>query len=277
MKIAISTESSADLSQEVLDKFGIKTTPLTITLGEDSYLDGTFPISKIFDYVNKNKELPRTSAVNEYQFTEYFENLLKEYDAVVHLSMSSKVSCTCSNAVAASQKFDNVFVVDTLSLCGGMALLCIYAQKINNGTLTPQEIVDKVTEKLSKVRVNFVVNKLDYLKHGGRCNFLQLLGANLLKIRPTISMINGKTTSGKKYIGPLDVSYKKMLEDVLKDKDPDKSAVVIPYTTIDEKSLAYAKNFVKQRGFEEVYELQTNSTIASHCGELAMGLIFIEK
>lgn len=276
MKIAISTESSADLSQELINEFNIRTIPLTITLGEDSYLDGEFPTDKIFEYVKKNKVLPKTSAVNEFQFTEYFENLLKDYDAVIHLSMTSKVSSTCDNAIRASKNFKNVYVVDTLSLCAGMALLAIYAQTLNRNGESAEAIVEKVKAKSDLISLNFVVDKLDYLKHGGRCSALQLLGANLLKIRPTI-VVKGGASVGKKYVGPLNATYKKLLSDTTSNKDIDKEIAIIPYTTIDDENLKTAKEFCKNLGFKHIYELKTNSTIATHCGELAMGLAFFEN
>ncbi len=278
MKIAISVESSADLSKQIKQKYNISSTPLTIVLGETEMEDCEDAGKKIFEFVQKNKIMPKTCAVNEFQFNEYFSNLLKDYDSVIHISMSSEISCTCLNAKTAAQAFDGkVFVIDSRSLCGGIALLAIYAAKLVEQGLSCQKIIDKVTARIPYVKLCFVPNKLDYLKNGGRVSALALLGANLLKIHPTILMKDGKTGVGKKYIGSIGSCFRKLCEDNLRDASPDKSVAIIAYTNIDQDQLDFAYDFLKQKGFEEIYDIVANGTIASHCGEYAMGIMFIEK
>ncbi len=277
MKIAISTESSADLSSALKKMFNIHTIPLTITLGEESFFDSEDAGKKIFEYVEKTKQLPKTSAVNEYQFKEYFEDLLQSCDEVIHLSMGAETSCTCANAKLAAKGLKNVTVIDTKNLCGGMTLLCITAAKLRDKGLTSAEIIAAIEEKIPHVRLNFVPKKLDYLRYGGRCSALQYLGANLLKIRPTITMLDGKVGVGKKYIGNMSSCFSKMCQDVLEKANPDFDMAVIAYTTIDKNQLDFAQTLLKERGFEEIYPIVANGTISCHVGEYAMGIMFIEK
>lgn len=277
MKIAISVESSADLSAELKNKFNITSVPLTIVLGDEEIVDSEDAGKQIFEFVSKTKIMPKTCAVNEYQFKEYFENLLKNYDEVVHLSMSSDISCTYKNAISATENLKKVHVIDTRSLCGGIALLAIYAAKLAKQGLSSKEIVQKVSDRINDVQLNFIPNKLDYLRHGGRCSMLQMLGANLLKIHPTITMANGKTRVGKKYIGTMDSCFKKLCEDVIRKNNPDKSVAIIAYTTITQKQLDFAYDFLREQGFEEIYDIVANGTISSHCGESAMGIMFLNN
>ena len=115
MKIAISAESTLDLSKELLQKYDINVLPFTVLLGENEYKDGEITGPDIFDYVDKNKILPRTCAINEYQYRDYFRGFLENgYDAVIHISLSSGISSSYDNAEKASHKFDNVFVIDLL-------------------------------------------------------------------------------------------------------------------------------------------------------------------
>ena len=277
MKIAISAESSADLTKELQKKFNIHTIPLTIILGDKEITDNETVSSRIFDFVSQTKIMPKTCAINEYQFREYFENLLKDYDAVIHISMSSHISCTCANAMAAAKNMKNVYVIDSLSLCAGIGLLAIQASKLNSQGASCEQIIKQIKKLIPQVRLNFVPNKLDYLKNGGRVTALQLLGANLLKIHPTITMKDGKTGVGKKYIGNMDICFKKLCEDVVAKYNPDKSLVLIAYTTITDKQLQFAYDFLKEQGFEEIYDVRANGTISSHCGESAMGIMFFEQ
>ena len=113
MKIAISAESTVDLTKELIEEFSIKTTPFTVQLGDQTCLDGQVKCDDIISFVNQNKILPKTSAVNEYQYNEHFTELLKEYDAVIHFSLSSELSLACSNAMRAAKSFSNVFVISS--------------------------------------------------------------------------------------------------------------------------------------------------------------------
>ena len=277
MKIAISAESTIDLPKELLEKYNIKTTPFGVLLGEDLFFDGELPTSQIFDYVQKTKILPKTNAVNEYQFTEHFTKILEEYDAIIHISLSSEISSACNNAKAAASKLQNVYVIDSRSLSTGIALLAIYASKLAaNRNIAAAEIAKLVTERVPHVQASFIVERLDYLHKGGRCSSIALLGANLLKIRPQIVVKDGKMQSAKKYRGNID----KVIEDYSKDvieqfNTPDLSVAFVTYTTATEGMVAAAKKALKEKGFKEIYETTAGATITSHCGEHTLGILYI--
>ena len=168
MKIAISAETTLDLTKELIDEFNIKILPFTIQLGDRTALDGEISTDEIIDFVNKNKILPKTSAVNVFQYEEHFGNILKEYDAIIHISLSSKLSMACSNAIKASEKFNNVFIIDSRSLSTGIALLAIYAKELVDEGLDAKEIVSLVEKRSPFVQASFELKRLDYLYKGGR-------------------------------------------------------------------------------------------------------------
>lgn len=276
MKIAISAESTVDLTSEILEKYQIKTVPFTILLGEDTVIDGAVPTQTIFDYVDKTGVLPKTSAVNEYQYVEHFSNLLKDADAIVHFSLSSDMSSAYSNAVKASKKFNDVYVVDSRSLSTGIALLAIKAAKMASDGKSAKEIFEQTTNDTQKVQASFVINRLDYLKKGGRCSSLALLGANLLKIRPQIIVKNGKMISGKKYRGDYDMVVNNYCQDTLKEfNNYDNTLAFITYTTASDKAIGYAEQALKNAGFKEIYKTTAGGTIASHCGPNTLGILFL--
>ena len=184
MKIAISAESTIDMPKEMLREYDIQTLPFTILLGEKAKLDGNIEPKEIFEYVLINKVLPKTSAVNEYQFEEHFKKILKKYDAIIHFSLSSEMSSAYFNACKVADNMENVYVIDSRSLSTGIALQAIYASKLVKEGLEASEIVEKVKERIPYTQASFVLSRLDYLYKGGRCNAMQLLGSNLLKIHP---------------------------------------------------------------------------------------------
>ena len=147
MKIVISTESTCDLSKELLEKYNIKTTPFGILLGEDLKYDGEIDALDIFKYVEETKILPKTTAVNEYQYRDFFKELKEEYDVIIHIAFGSGFSTACSQAIKASRKFENVYVIDSMSLSSGVGLQCIYAAELVSKGLKPEEIVEKVSKR----------------------------------------------------------------------------------------------------------------------------------
>jgi DegV family protein with EDD domain len=275
MKIAISAESTCDLSKELIEKYDVKVIPFHVTLGNETFKDGELTTEEIFKFVDEKKTLPKTNALNEFEYTEYFEELKKDYDAVIHICLSSGLSSSCNNAMRAAKEVKNVFVVDSLSLSTGIGLLVLYARKLANDGYTPQDIYEKVQARVEKLQVSFVIERLDYLYKGGRCNALSLLGANILKIRPRIVVKNGKMGSDKKYSGTMDKVVAKYGAEVLEEFDtPDLENVFITYTTATPEMVAAAMAAVKEAGFKNVYETHAGCTIASHCGGNTLGILY---
>ncbi len=276
MKIAITAESTIDLPKELLEKYEIKTLPFSVILGDNEYKDGEITSSDIFKFVEENKILPKTSAINEAQYSEFFAEQLKENDAVVHFCLSSQISSACSNAKLAASDMKNVFVVDSRSLSTGIALLAIYARELAENGKTAQEVYALCTERTKDVQASFVVKKLDYLHKGGRCSSIALLGANLLSIRPEIVLKDGKMISAKKYLGKMEKVIEKYCKDVLADNsNPDKKYAFVTYTTATEEMVSIAKSALVQAGFETIYETKAGATITSHCGENTLGILFL--
>lgn len=182
MKILISSDSICDLPQDIIDKNNIKLISLPITLGENTYLDGVEVTPEvIFDFVDTHKILPKTSAINEYTYSTFFEEQLKFYDEIVHFTISSKMSLCYDNAIKASNNLPNVHVIDSTTLSSGTGLLILHAINLREQGASAKEIVEKIEEMKHKVHASFVIEKLDFLYKGGRCSSLQMLGANLLK------------------------------------------------------------------------------------------------
>lgn len=275
MKIAISVESTNDLSKELLSKYDIKVIPYQFVLGNDLYKDGEITTEEIFNYVDTNGVLPKTNALNEFEYTEYFESLLTEYDAIVHISLSSGLTSSTQNAINASKNVKNTFVIDSLSLSTGIGLLAIYARELADAGEDAKTIAEKVNERVSKLQVSFVIERLDYLFKGGRCNSLQFFGANLLKLRPRIIVKDGKMSADKKYRGNMEKVVSKYCEETLYEfNTPDLDKVFITYTTATPEMVGAAKKALEDAGFKNIYETHAGCTIASHCGGNTLGILY---
>lgn len=276
MKIAISAESTIDMPKELLNQYDIHTVPFTVLLGDEAKLDGELPVSEIIEYVNKTKILPKTSAVNQAQFEGHFSNLLKDYDAIVHFSLSSCISSACENAKAVAKNMKNVYVVDTKSLSSGIGLLAIYASKLAKKGVDPKEIAERCEKRVPHVQASFVLARLDYLYKGGRCSALQLFGSNLLKLRVQILLKDGQMKPAGKYRGNMDNCIKNYVNDTLKTFDnPDLSEIFITSTTATPEQNEMVREILADHGFKHIMITNAGATITSHCGENTLGILFI--
>ncbi len=277
MKIAISAESTIDMPKEMLEEYDIHTIPFTILLGNDHALDGQITPDKIFEYVSETKILPKTSAVNEYQFDEYFKKLLESYDAIIHFSLSSEMSSAYNNGCRASENYENVYMIDSKSLSTGIALQAIYASKLVKEGLDVKTIVEKVKERIPSTQASFVLSRLDYLYKGGRCSALQFWGSALLRLHPQIIVTKeGKMTPNKKFRGHINDVIFKYIDATLEEfNDPDYEEVFITYTTVSDAVLNKIIAILKERGFKHIHHTVAGATITSHCGERCLGILYM--
>ncbi len=276
MKVAVTAESTIDLPKEILEEYGIETQPFLVILGDQEFQDGQVTSVDIFKYVEEHKVLPKTSAVNKEQYLAFFKKQLEKADAVVHISLSSQISSSCQNAKDAAGELGGVFVVDSLSLSTGIALLAIYASKLAKIGLSAEEIFEKVSARVPFVQASFVIERLDYLYKGGRCGALAYFGANLMHIRPQILVKDGKMGSYKKYRGAMDKVVKAYCADTLAEfSNPDLDLAFVTYTTATPEMVAEAKAALANRGFKTILETRAGGTISSHCGEHTLGILYI--
>ena len=277
MKIAVSAETTVDLTKELLKQYDVHTIPFTILLGDTAKLDGEVECEEIVSYVQRTGILPKTSAVNEFQFDEYFEKLLDRYDRVIHFSLSSEMSSAYANAQKSAEKFGGkVKVFDSRSLSTGIALLTIYAAELAAAGESFESVAEKCAKRIPYVQASFILERLDYLYKGGRCSSLAYFGANLLKLRPQILVLDGKMGAAKKYRGKIENAVRSYCRDTLERFDnPDLSVGFVTYTTASEEMIEIAKNAMKERGFQKIYVTRAGGTITSHCGEHCLGILYI--
>ncbi|NLB49080.1 MAG: DegV family protein [Erysipelotrichia bacterium] len=279
MRIALSVETTADLPKELLTKYDLFLVPFTVMLGEQAYFDGEITAADIFAFVDKTKILPTTAAVNVYTYKEHFNKILaKGYDAIIHFTIGTGFSASYSNAIVATEDLKNVHIIDSMNLSTGIALLAIYARELVDKGLDLETIISKVKARIPYVRTSFVVHTLDYLHKGGRCSGLERVGAALLRLKPQIIVLENKMVPAKKYFGRRVQVIEQYSKDVMEEMvDPDLKYAFVTHTMANPEMIKAAKSALVKRGFKNIYETQAGATITSHCGPLALGVLFIDK
>ncbi len=276
MKVAISSETSCDLPKDLIERYDIKILPYHIQIGDEVFDDGELSTGELFEHADAKKTLPKTSAINEDEFENHFKNLLEEYDGIVHISLSSELTSATKNAENVAKRFNNVHIVDSRTLSTGIGVLVLYACELAQKGIDAEEIARRVRSRTPYVQVSSVIERLDYLYKGGRCNSLQYLGANLLKIRPRIMIKNGTIGNDKKYRGNIVRVLEQYCRDLLTEyNNPDPNCVFVVYTTATPEMIAVAKKVCEEFGIKHIYESQAGGTVASHCGAHTLGLMYL--
>lgn len=281
--IAITTDSTCDLPQRFIDENDITVVPLTVLLGDTVYRDGVdIKPDDVYSFVEKTGKLPKTSAVTPTEYFEVFKQLTDEGKKVVHIGFSSGLSSSFQNACVAASEFDNVFCVDSKTLCTAQGLLVLKACDYRAKGMDAKKIADRVTKLVPKVSATFVLDGLEYLHKGGRCSSVARFGANVLGIKPSIAVDNqtGKLEVSKKYRGKTELVYKQYIADrmnEIKRIQPDR-VVIAESGGVSSQIIAFAKGVIEGKDkFNQVILADAGCTISSHCGPKTFAIFYIKK
>ncbi len=277
-KVKICADSVCDLSEELKKRYDISVAPLYVRCGDITMRDGVDINQKdVFAHYRSTGKLCATAAVNIEDFTEFYKEQLKGYDELVLITISSEFSSTYQNACIAAEDFPNVRVVDSRNLSTGEGLVTISAAKLAAQGLSADEIVSKLGEIIPRVDASFFVANVEYLHKGGRCSSIAALGANLLKLRPCIEVQDGKMKVVKKYRGSIEKTIVDYVKDRLTDAEVEDDLIFITHTTSEKNTAQTAEEIKKYKQFKEIAVTDAGCTVACHCGEDTLGILFIRK
>ena len=280
--IKIISDSTCDLSKDLIEKYDITILPLHIHLGEEEYQDGvTITPDEIYTWADANNTTPKTSAASMMEAIELFEPYIKNGDEIISFSISSTMSANNNVMRLAAEDLeaeDRIHVIDSANLSTGIGLLVIEAAIMAKEGKTGEEIVAKIEELKTRVSASFVVDTLSYLHRGGRCSSVAALAGGALKLHPKIVVENGKMGANKKYRGKMSsviLSYAKDLEEDLKKAKKDR--VFITHSGCDASILSSVREYLESLNrFDEILETRAGSVISSHCGPGTLGVLFIK-
>ncbi len=277
-RVIITADSTCDLSPELLERFEVKTIPLTILLGEESFYDGNgFTPADMYRRYHEDGTLPKTSAPSVQQFLDFFRPFVEAGCEVVHLDISSELSSSFSTACIAAEELGGVYPVDSRMLSTGVGLLVIEAAECRDRGMTAAEIAAHVASLTDKVDTSFVLDTLEFMWKGGRCSGVAALGANLLHLKPALEMSGGKLGVYKKYRGGIKAVYRQYITERLAGKSVRPGHVFITNSgEIDESVLQELEALVRSLiEVKEIHHTTAGCTIASHCGPKTLGVLFI--
>lgn len=279
-QVIIASDSTCDLSPELIERYQIKILPLVVNLGENQYRDGVdITPDRIYQYYDENGVLPKTAAVNIADFDEFFGKQKELGNDVVLFTISAEMSSTFNNARLAAQEYDNVHLVNSKNLSTGGGLLVVVAAEMVAQGKNAKEIAETCRVLTDKVDASFVIDNLEFLHKGGRCSALAAFGANLLQLKPCIMVRDGKMLVGKKYRGKFSMTLEKYIADRIGDaSDIEIDRIFVTHAGCDAQIVDQCVKQVESLGiFKEIFITRAGCTVSSHCGRNTLGVLFIRK
>jgi DegV family protein with EDD domain len=281
-KIILSTESVADLPKDVIEKYQIQIIPMHVIMEGKDYLESELTVADVFDYYNRTKKIPTTTATNAQEYDHLFSKIRNEYpeSTIIHIGYTSRASASFQSAVIAAENFDNLFLIDTLNVTGGLAAIVMYAATLleKEPSIDAYQLVKQVESIIPKTRLAFAPNSLDFLKAGGRVSNIAFIGGSLLKIKPCIEIKEGKLVPTKKYRGNMIHVAGKLMEDYLNKYKINRKQLYLIYSIgLEEETKSEMEKKAFTKGFENVTWIQAGATISTHAGPGCFGIAGIEE
>ena len=278
--VMITADSTVDLSAELISRYDIKIIPLTITLGDDVFLDGQgFTPLDMYARFRKDGILPKTSAPGVQELLEFFTPFVQDGYEIVHLDISAELSNTYNAARLAAQELEGVYPVDSRMLPTGVGLLAIEGAECRDKGMGAKEIAEHLESLTGKVSTSFVLDTLEFMRKGGRCSGVAAMAANLLQLKPGLEMKDGKLGVYKKYRGSIEHVYRQYITERLKGRNVRPGHVFLTESgEIDPLLVENLTLYVKElSGAAEVHHTIAGCTVSSHCGPRTLGVLFIEE
>ena len=283
MGVKIFSDSTCDLSEELIKRYSVTIIPLCIIMGDKSYYDGEGLSQKdIFKWADENKTTPKTAAITAERLEEAAKPVLEAGDDIILFTISSGMSSTFNLASIYAEDNGNghMHIIDSANLSTGIGLLVIKAAEMAAEGKDAAEIVKEIEDLIPRVRASFVIDTLTYLSRGGRCSSVTALLAGTLKLHPEIVVKDGAMGVSKKYRGSLGNSVMKYatdLEEALLDADHDRVFITHTVRESERAIVDEVRKYLESLGvFKEVIETRAGGVISSHCGPGTLGILFIK-
>lgn len=279
--VKILSDSTCDLSPELVEQYGIEILPLHVLLEEGDYKDGVdITPAEIFAWSDEHKSTPKTAAPSIEDAVESIGRLLADGNEVICFSISETMSSSFNImrlAIEELEAEERAFAFNSANLSTGIGLLVLEAACMAKDGMGAAEILKKLEELRPRVRSSFVVDTLTYLHRGGRCSGVAALAGGMLKLHPKIVVIDGKMEVERKYRGNIAKVIKSYVQDMEEDLKAARPArVFITHSVSDEKIVIDVRDYLEGLSvFDEILETRAGGVISSHCGPGTLGVLFI--
>lgn len=281
MVIKIVTDSTADLSPELISRYSLEVVPLYVNFGDEVYRDGIdLNPENFLAKVQSTPVFPRTSQPTPADFLQVFRRLLAEGNEVIFIGISSDLSGTIQSALLAKNELatDSIAVVDSRNLAMGIGLMVLRAAELAGEGMRFKELVSILETMPPRLRTTFVVDTLDFLYKGGRLSKAQAVIGNVLNIHPRIEVNEGKLGLVEKIRGRREKSNARLVEWIMQAAEKvDRRRIVVEHCHAEEDAAYIREKLAEANLAEEILTAKAGTVISSHCGPGTVGVLYMEK
>lgn len=279
MKITLVTDSTCDLSPEILNKRGIKMASLKVLFGEEEFIDKVnLSSTDFYNKMRSSAQLPTTSQVNPNEFVTIFEQELAKGNEVIGLFLSSELSGTYNAASIAKMMVDSdkIHLIDARTTSFGLALLVHKAQDLIEANLSPAEVVQQLAPFIESSQLYGMLDTLENLKKGGRLSAGAAMIGGLIGLKPIIEVKEGVVHVANKARGAKKgIAW--MMEQLKKHYPGGEIDVLgVAYANDKEKLDLLKTQLNSQFKIKTIHEIEIGPVVGTHVGEGAIGIAFFK-
>ncbi len=284
-KIAIVTDSTADLPESVVEKYDIHVVPLIVSYDGRSYLDRVDNSNEEFyKYIETASSLPKTSQPTPAQFLDTYKKCKEDgYEKIISIHLSGELSGTCTGAHMAADLMQDdieIEVVDSRTATMGLGLQVATLAKfiLENQDLPFQDVMTRVHEMVKKTEIYFLLDSLDNLEKGGRIGKASYLVGSVLSIKPILVLKEGVIQVNDKIRSRKPEKAIDHLTDVIVEHiDTEKELFIVLGYNDNTSFLERLEDNLKERLSHEQFEaFQLGSVVTTHIGLGAVGAAFYQ-
>lgn len=277
--IRIIVDSSADYTKEALLEANLELVPIGVAIDDKNYLDGiNLGKDDFYEIMANSNDFPKTSQPSPQTFLDVFEDAKEKGDDVICILLSSALSGTNQSANLAKNlaEYDNIYIVDSLSATYPVKIMADYANKLRNEGVAATDIVEKLEDLKSRVKVIAGIDTMEYLYRGGRVSKAAAAIGEVAKIKPIISLSeDGKVGVIGKCLGKNKAL--RFIMEQLGDKTLDESFPLYTVYSYGTENCEKLEEKLTKEGYTMTERLQIGATIGAHIGPGAFGVVFVEK
>jgi DegV family protein with EDD domain len=276
LKIAIVTDSVADVPESLRKELGITVVPLSIIFGDETFIDGVdLDIYSFYTKLKASKVMPSTSQPSPADFMKVYTGLLDENDYVFSIHASSALSGTYQSAVLAKETLaaDNVEVIDSrqATMCEGfVAVEAARAAARGAGT---DAVRRRIEQTMASVRLLFVVDTLEYLAKNGRIGRAASLVGALLSVKPILSIEDGVVAPFEKVIGARK-AFHRVIQSMKEQVGSERVSAAVLHCNAPYKAEEWKREVEANFDCAELIVADVGAVVGAHVGPGAAGIVW---
>ncbi|HAJ95653.1 MAG TPA: DegV family protein [Actinobacteria bacterium] len=280
-KIGIITDSTSDLPEDLVEKYDIKSIPLSVIFKEETFLDDgkEITVKEFYKKLRSTDKLPTTTQPTPKDFIDVYKDMLNKYDSIISIHISKKMSGTINSAEMAKQQMPHADITIIDSECVHMPLgfLALEAAKLAKMDSSKEDILEEVKTLKGKIKELFVPSTLEYLRKGGRIGKAKGLIASLLDIKPILAIHDGEVSQFKttrrwnQAKTELINSMDSMIE------NPEKLIVSIGDSDAEEDGIEMLNRITEKFSPKEIFRVDVGTVVGTHLGAGGIAISFYEE